>query len=137
MCLLLLQLLQEELSGSRQSQVEFIQLGQSLAADTQLDVSLTEHVSRQMSEVRNTADRLQSTLSELESSLTSLVDTTRRFDDDLATVSATVTSLTDQLLHLPTAVGYQPTWFTEQNLLIRVCACLFYIRSFHCLRVII
>jgi len=120
-----LQLLQEELSGNRQSQADFIQLGQSLTSDTRLDSSLTEHVSRQMLEARDTADRLQTTLSELESSLTSLVDTTRRFDNDLATLSTTVTSLTDQLMHLPTAVGYHPAWFTQQNSLIRVCVCFF------------
>jgi len=79
-----------------------------------------------MSEVRDTADRLQSTLSELESSLTSLVDTTQRFDDDLLTVSAAVTSLSDQLSHLPAPVGYQPTWFTEQNLIVRVGTCVFF-----------
>ena len=118
---LLLQLLQEELSSSYQTQADFIQLGQSIASDTQLDAAVTERVARQMSEVRDTADRLQSTLSELESSLTSLVDTTQRFDSNLATVSTTVTSLDEQLKHLPAAVGFQSAWFTEQNLLVRVC----------------
>ena len=122
---LLLQLLQEELSSSRQTRADFINLGQSIASDTQLDRGVSERVARQMSEVRDTANRLQSTLSGLESSLTSLVDTTQRFDDDLATVSATVASLSDQLLHLPASVGYQSTWFTEQNLLVRVCAYLY------------
>jgi len=115
-----LQLLQEELSGSRQSQSDFIQLGQSIASSSQLDPSVTDRVTRQMSEVRDTADRLQSTLSELESSLTSLVDTTRRFDDDLSTVSETVSSLRQQLVNLPASVGFQSTWFMEQHLLVRV-----------------
>ena len=118
----MLQLLQEELSGSHQTQADFIQLGQSVASDTHLDGAVAECVARQMSEVRDTADRLQSTLNELESSLTSLVDTTQRFDDDLATVSAAVKSLREQLQHLPAPVGFQSTWFTEQNLIVRVCA---------------
>jgi len=101
-------------------QADFIQLGQSIASDGQVDRVVRERVARQMSEVRDTTDRLQSTLSELESSLTSLVDTMQRFSDDLATLSTTVTSLGDQLLHLPAAVGFQPSWFTEQNLVIRV-----------------
>ena len=117
----MLQLLEEELSSSRHTQADFIQLGQSIASDTQLDSSVTERVARQMSEVRDTADRLQSTLNELESSLTSLIDTTQRFDDDLATVSAGVTSISEQLLHLPAAVGFQSTWFTQQNVLLTVC----------------
>jgi len=120
MLCLFLQLMQEELSSSNQTQADFIQLGQSIASDTQLDGEVAERVARQMSEVRDTADRLQSTLSELESSLTSLIDTTQRFDDDLATVSAAVVSLSEQLEHLPAAVGFQSTWFTEQNLLVRV-----------------
>lgn len=123
MCLLL-QLLQEELSGSHQTQADFIQLGRSIASDAHVDGAVAERVARQMSEVRDTADRLQSTLSELESSLTSLVDTTRRFDDDLATVSAAVKSLNEQLLRLPAPVGFQSTWFTEQNLIVRVCTSL-------------
>jgi len=121
-----LQLLQEELSTSHQTQADFIQLGQSIASDTRLDGTVTERVARQMSELRDTADRLQSTLNELESSLTSLVDTTQKFDDDLAAVSATVTSLSEQLAHLPAAVGFQSVWFTEQNLLVKVCTCLFF-----------
>jgi len=69
-----------------------------------------------MSEVCDSADRLQSTLSELESSLTSLVDTTpQRFDSDLATVSTIVISL------LPAVVGFQSAWFSEQDLIVRVC----------------
>ena len=116
-----LQLLQEELSGSHQTQADFIQLGQSISSDAQQDGAVAERVARQMSEVRDTADRLQSTLSELESSLTSLVDTTRRFDDDLATVSAAVESLSEQLVHLPAVAGFQSTWFAEQNLIVRVC----------------
>jgi len=119
------QLLKEEFSSSRQMQADFIQLGQSIGSDRQLDDTVTEHVTRQMSEVRDTADRLQSTLCELESSLSSLVDTTERFDSDLATVSATVASLNDQLLELPAAVGFQSSWFTEQSIIVRVCICVF------------
>jgi len=128
-----LQLLQEELSGSYQTQADFIQLGQSIiaaaVADTQLEAPVGERVARQMSEVRDTADRLQSTLSELESSLASLVDTTRRFDDDLVTVLTSVTSLSEQLSQLPAAVGFQSTWFSEQNLLVRVRACCYLVIS--------
>ena len=120
----LLQLLQEELSGSHPTQADFLQLGQSITSDSQQD-DVTGRVTRQMSEVRDTADRLQSTLSELESSLTSLVDTTERFDSDLATLSATVASLTDRSLQLPAAVGFQSAWFTEQNLVVRVRTCVF------------
>jgi len=115
-----MQLLQEELSSSRQTLDDFTQLGQDIVADTQLDDAVTSRVTRQMSEVRDTADRLQSTLSELESSLTSLVDTVQRFDDDLASVTRTVASLSERLLHLPAAVGFQSTWFTEQNAIITV-----------------
>jgi len=103
-------------------QADFIQMGQSIASDGELDDTVTQRVTRQMSEVRDTADRLQSTLSELQSSLTSLVDTTEKFDSDLATVSTTVTSLGDQLLQLPAAVGFQSTWFSEQNLIVKVCS---------------
>ena len=102
-------------------QADFVQLGQNIVSDSQMHDSVTERVTRQMSEVCDTADRLKSTLSELESSLTSLVDTTERFDSDLATVSTTVTSLSDRLLELPAVVGFQSAWFSEQNLIVRVC----------------
>jgi hypothetical protein len=112
--------LQEELEENQEAQNEFFIMGQAIVEDPGYDVQAVGRVTRQMDEVRDHSERLLSTLSELDSTLSTLHNSMASFERELEITSCAVSALDDRVSQLMPPVGMRPGWIAEQSEVLEV-----------------
>jgi len=114
------QMLLEDLEENHSTQIEIINMGQTIANDVGYDPQLIAQVLRHIEEVNDQSDRLRSTLNELESTLSTLHDTVVSFDSELEATTGAIQALGNSIGKLEPPIGLQPKWVVEQKQIVEV-----------------